>query len=122
MDRQKISQTRISAGAIEAAVRMAHCLGTGRVDPVILQELQHISVRLFPMDVLGTRDLPQALDDCNEALRLLPHHGDTLSSRGLVRFKLGAFDQAFADYDAALKQDAGDAGSLYGRRLGEVEN
>jgi Ser/Thr protein kinase RdoA (MazF antagonist) len=53
MDRQKISQTRISAGAMEAAVRVAHCLGTGHVDPIILHESQHISVRLFPMDVVA---------------------------------------------------------------------
>src|ERR1700738_4492976 len=73
------------------------------------------------MRALGTRDLPQALDDCNEALRLLPDDGDTLNSHGLVQFKLGAFDQARADFDASLKRDAGDAGSLYGRGLTKLK-
>ena len=56
-----------------------------------------------------------ALADCDESLRLRPDDGNTLNSRGLVQFKLGAMDKAAADYDAAVKLSPKDASSLYVR-------
>src|SRR5262249_28756696 len=40
-----------------------------------------------------------------------------LGTRGYVNFKLGQFDSAIADYDAALRIDPRRAASLYGRGL-----
>jgi tetratricopeptide (TPR) repeat protein len=65
----------------------------------------------------ANRDLPAALDDCNAALRLAPRDPPTLDSRGFVYFRLGQFDHAISDYDAALDVDQTLAPSLYVRGL-----
>ena len=69
-------------------------------------------------------ELPRALADCNEALKLRPGFPDALDSRGLVHLKSGAFRAALADYDALLRTDGQHVAGLYGRgiarlRLGE---
>jgi tetratricopeptide (TPR) repeat protein len=74
----------------------------------------------------ANKELTTALDDCNEALRLTPRAPPTLDSRGFVYFRLGQFDRAIADYDAALAVDQSLAPSLYvrglaKRRLGDVK-
>lgn len=71
---------------------------------------------------LAGRDLTQALDDCNESLRLSPDRPHVLNSRGLVQLKLGAFDRAIADYGAALRHDPKDADSLYGRGIAKLRS
>ena len=62
-----------------------------------------------------------ALSDCNESLVLRPSDADTLNSRGLVHYKLGAFSDAIADYSAAIAQNAKDANSLYGRGMAKLK-
>lgn len=64
---------------------------------------------------LGNRELDRALDDCNNALRLRRGDASTLDSRALVRLRAGAWKQAIADYDAALKVDPDNAWSRYAR-------
>jgi tetratricopeptide (TPR) repeat protein len=71
---------------------------------------------------LAGRDLAQALDDCNKALRLRPGDSDTLNSRGLVQLKLMAFDLSVADYSAAIAQNPKDASSLYGRGIAKLKS
>ena len=44
-----------------------------------------------------------------------------LNNRGLVQLKLGAFDRAKADYEAAVAQNANDANSLYGRGIAKLK-
>ena len=51
----------------------------------------------------------------NEALRLRPNYADALDSRGLINLKLGQYDRALADYDAALRAKPKLASALYGR-------
>jgi tetratricopeptide (TPR) repeat protein len=70
---------------------------------------------------LDGKDLNGALADCNESLRLRPNDGNTLNSRGLVDFKLGAFDAAIADYNAAVAQNANDADSVYARGVAKLK-
>lgn len=70
---------------------------------------------------LEGKDLNGALADCNESLRLRPNDGNVLNSRGLVEFKLGAFDAAIADYNAAVAQNAKDADSLYARGVAKLK-
>ena len=65
----------------------------------------------------ANKDLPAALDDCNVALKLSPRDPPTLDSRGFVYFRLGQFDQAISDDDAALDVDLTQAPSLYIRGL-----
>ena len=43
-----------------------------------------------------------------------------LNSRGLVQLKRGAYQQAIADYSAAIAQNASDADSLYGRGVARL--
>jgi len=70
--------------------------------------------RCFDRAITG--QLAAALADCNESLRL-KWEAHALDSRGLVYLKMGEFDKAIADYDAAFKSDPKLAGSLYGRGL-----
>ena len=68
--------------------------------------------------------LPQALDDCNRALRLVDKASAMaariLDSRGLVRLRMGDYDKAIADYGASLALRPKDAWSLYGRGTAEL--
>ncbi len=56
---------------------------------------------------LEGENLPQALADCNRALKLVakanPFAGRVLDSRGLVRLRMGDYDKSIADYDESLK-------------------
>src|SRR5580704_12694215 len=72
--------------------------------------------RCYARAIAG-RELPQALADCNEALQLIPNDIHTLDSRGFAYLRLGEFDKAITDYDAVLKSNPRQAGSLYGRGL-----
>ena len=72
--------------------------------------------RCYARTIAG-RELPQALADCNEALRLIPNDIHTLDSRGFAYLRLGEFDKAIADYNAVLKFNPQQTGSLYGRGL-----
>ena len=65
-------------------------------------------------------DLQQALSDCNESLRLRADDPNTLDSRGYAYFKLGQFDAAIADFDAAIARAPKLASSLYGRGLARM--
>ena len=60
---------------------------------------------------------PEALADCNEALRLRPGDGEALGSRGLAYLKLKKADLAVADFDAKLQAAPKDAYALYGRGM-----
>jgi tetratricopeptide (TPR) repeat protein/transglutaminase-like putative cysteine protease len=65
----------------------------------------------------GTRSLAldTALKDCTKAIELSENPSYILDSRGLVYFRLGRMDDALADFDAALDQAPGMAGSLFMR-------
>ncbi len=69
-------------------------------------------------------DLPLALKDCNAALksadRSSPFYAKVVDSRGLVFLRMGEYDKSIADYDAALKINANDAWSLYGRGIDKL--
>ena len=71
---------------------------------------------------ISGRDLPDALADCNESLRLRPGDGGVLNSRGLVQLRLGAFDKAIADYGAAVEKNPKDADSLYGSGVAKLRS
>ena len=89
-----------------------------RLDP---KSANTFNSRCWARAVAG-RDLAQALADCNELLRLSPDDARVLNSRGLVQFKLGAFDRAIADYSAAIAKNAKDAGSLYARGVAKLRS
>jgi predicted aspartyl protease len=73
---------------------------------------------------LAGSDLPLALADCNEALKHSvkesPLFAEVSDSRALVQLRLGHYDKSIADFDASLKINAKNAGSLYGRGLAEM--
>jgi len=52
---------------------------------------------------------------------LRPNNADTLDSRGFAYLRLGAFDKAIADFDAALRLNPGLANSLYGRGVAKIK-
>jgi len=73
---------------------------------------------------LAAQDLPEALADCNAALKRVPKSSldsaRVLASRGLVRLRLGDFEKSAADFAAALSLRSNDAWCLYGRGLDEL--
>ena len=88
-----------------------------RLDP---EDADNFNLRCWGRALDG-KDLNGALAGCNESLRLRPNDGNILNSRGLVQFKLGAFDAAIADYNAAVAQNAKDADSLYSRGVAKLK-
>jgi len=61
--------------------------------------------------------LERALEECNEALRLLPDAPAILDSRGTVLLRLGRLDEAITDFDAALAKMPILAPTLYARAI-----
>ena len=59
--------------------------------------------------------LKQALDDCNEALRLRSNDPYSFDSRGFVYLKMGDLEKAIADYDQSILLGGERPSSLYGR-------
>lgn len=67
---------------------------------------------------LARRELEEkALPDCEQAVALAPENPAMLDSRGYVRFLLGCYADAIADFDAALARYPKLTASLYGRGL-----
>lgn len=66
---------------------------------------------------IANRDLPLALGDCDQALRLAPDEAGRFNVRGTLFIKLSRFDDAIADYDSALKIASQSAFALYGRGI-----
>jgi tetratricopeptide (TPR) repeat protein len=73
---------------------------------------------------LAGENLPQALADCNRALKLAakasPQAARVLDSRGLVRLRMGDYDKSITDYDESLKQRPKNAWGLYGRGIAKL--
>lgn len=69
------------------------------------------------------QDLAVALKDCNAAVSRSDklHNGAMLDNRALVRLRLGDFDKAIADFDAALKLQPKSAWALYGRGFAKLK-
>ena len=88
-----------------------------RLDPA---DANNFNLRCW-IRALEGKDLNGALADCNESLRLRANDGNTFNSRGLVQFRLGAFDAAIADYDTAIARNANDAESLYARGVAKLK-
>jgi tetratricopeptide (TPR) repeat protein len=64
---------------------------------------------------------PQALKDCDNALRLNPADAAALANRGFVHLRLERFDLAITDYDAALRLRPNFVKALYGRGLAKLK-
>ncbi|GEM_PF-646347 len=72
------------------------------------------------------KELEQALDFCNKAVARKPEIGAYLDSRGLVYFKMGRFQDALNDYNAAIDKNSDANASRYARgvvklRLGDKD-
>ncbi|MGZ9112377.1 MAG: tetratricopeptide repeat protein, partial [Rhodoplanes sp.] len=52
---------------------------------------------------------------------LRPKYADALDSRGLTHLKLGQFDRAIADFDAALRLNPKMPSALYGRGKAKIK-
>jgi tetratricopeptide (TPR) repeat protein len=69
-------------------------------------------------------ELAKALDDCNGALKLAPSQkypaAFVLSSRGLVRLRMGDYDQSIVDFSDSIKLNFKNAMALYGRGIGKM--
>jgi len=78
--------------------------------------------RCWARAILGgpPEQLKQALDDCDEALRLRPNDPYAFDSRGFVYLKMGNFEKAIADYDQSIVLGGERAGSLYGRGIARL--
>lgn len=90
-----------------------------QLDTLITEQPADASLRNSRCWLRGTngRELPEALADCDEGLRLAPEDHNILDSRGLVHYKLGNFDAALTDYTAALALDPERGHYMFGRAL-----
>lgn len=61
--------------------------------------------------------LESALKDCTKSIELADNSSAALDSRGLVYFRMGRYDEALADFDAALAQSPNMTASLYMRGI-----
>jgi tetratricopeptide (TPR) repeat protein len=79
--------------------------------------------RCWSRAVIG-KQLQEAVEDCNKAQSLAPKIPQILGYRGFINLKLGQFDKALADYDAAfaLTSTPDNAEWLYGRGLAKAGN
>jgi tetratricopeptide (TPR) repeat protein len=70
------------------------------------------------------RDLAEkALPACNRAVELLPKSPNVLDSRGFVYLRLGRYEEAIADYNAAIAiSNEPPPPSLYGRGIAEQKS
>jgi len=66
---------------------------------------------------IANTELDLALKDCTKAIELADHPAVVLDSRGFVYYRLGRFDEAIADLDAAIKLNPAEANSLFVRGL-----
>jgi tetratricopeptide (TPR) repeat protein len=78
--------------------------------------------RCWSRAVVG-KQLQEAVDDCTKANSLAPKIPQIFGYRGLVYLKLGQFDKALSDYDAALTltKNPNNADWLYGRGLTKLK-
>ena len=70
--------------------------------------------------VILNRDLKGALDDADEALKLMPINLDVRETRGFIFLKLNEPAQALVNYEAALSLDPNRPLALYGRGLARL--
>lgn len=75
---------------------------------------------------VSNQALDEAMEACNRAIREKPFEQAFIDSRALVKFRMGDYEGAEADYVSAVAMEPDEAGSLYGRglariRLGRVE-
>jgi tetratricopeptide (TPR) repeat protein/predicted aspartyl protease len=75
---------------------------------------------------LQNENLDQALSDCEGAMHgayeKTPGYSDVLGYRGLVRYRMGRYDKAIADYSDAFRLDPKAALSLYSRGLAKIRS
>jgi tetratricopeptide (TPR) repeat protein len=78
--------------------------------------------RCWSRAVIG-KQLKEAVDDCDKAASLSPKIPQIPAFRALAYFRLGQFDKALADYDAALAmtKDPNHADWLYGRGVTKLK-
>jgi len=78
--------------------------------------------RCWSRAVIG-KQLKEAIEDCDKAAELSPKIPQIPAYRALAYFKLGQFDKAIADYDAALAmaKDPSQADWLYGRGVTKLK-
>lgn len=65
-------------------------------------------------------DIRQALSDCNKALELKPRDAAFLKNRGFVHVRLGNYDRAIADLDAAIENRQRFAAGFYLRGIAKL--
>ncbi len=70
----------------------------------------------------GTRNraLDTALKDCTRAIDLMDDPAPALDSRGFVYLRMQRYDDAIADFDAALKRDPNLGASLFARGIARL--
>lgn len=85
-------------------------------------------VRILPTNQIGYsarcwaralwgQELVQARADCDRALELSPHRAGALEARGLLNLREARWQDAWNDYDAAVRANPANARVLYGRAI-----
>ena len=71
---------------------------------------------------IANRGLDDAMDDCNQALKLAPQDGAAFVARCLVNVRLAAWTKAIADCSAALNTDFKMAPALFLRGIAKTKS
>ncbi len=81
------------------------------------------NARCYVRALAGRELVEKALPDCNKAQVLLPKSAEVLDSRGYVYLRLGRYQEAIADYNAAIAlANIELPHTLYGRGLAEQKS
>jgi tetratricopeptide (TPR) repeat protein len=76
--------------------------------------------RCLTRAVIG-KDLSDAVNDCDEALKLQPNSIDARDTRGFIFLKMCDFPKSIAEYGISLQADPSHARALYGRGLAKLK-
>jgi tetratricopeptide (TPR) repeat protein len=88
--------------AVEAYRRAAHL--DPKIGPNLSAALQQ---RAFAY--IGQQKFPQALADCNEALKISPNDASIRERRAYVEMQLKDYDKALSDYSELIKERSDEA-------------
>ncbi|MBS0447613.1 MAG: aspartyl protease family protein [Proteobacteria bacterium] len=116
--RLEVGKLYLELGNNAALAQFDLWIRTHRLDPSVDQGMNQ---RCWAGAMLAT-ELDQSLALCNSAVQLRPAMSAYLDSRGWVQLRRGAYREAQADYDAALKLDPKLPWSLYGRGIARLRS
>jgi Flp pilus assembly protein TadD len=67
--------------------------------------------------LIAAEQFKQAVEVLDHAVRAAPKNSRSFNARGFARLRMGSFEEALEDFDAALALDPGYANALHNRSV-----